>query len=889
MRVIKPQSLGIVTRPFEYQGRMFLGIAICGFTRLDAGRTLLTEAAMWAYLAQTLPEGAALDAGIPKRGGEFLVTGAAWPDPESESTRCRVRVQLGELDKPLNVFGDRLLTRDGVVGPEPFESMPLTWERAYGGEGFEHNPLGKGIAEVVLSDGRKATPMPNIELPNGGAVLPGRSPEPAGFGPMDANWPQRRDKAGTYDRAWLEKHYPEFAPDIDWAYFNVAPRDQAARRPFRGDEPFRLQGLHPEVRVQEGKLPAIQARCLVRRRDTEEIDDIATALSTVWFFPADGYAALVFHASAEVMQPDAGDISELLVAAETLGESRSLSHYRDVLARRLDPKGGALEKLNDADLVPPDLDRPGTLDADQLYREFPESIRYRNSRRHARKVLADAENQIAEGMAEFDATPPEVEQPDVGVDPDNLSSLSLGDVPELIDRLKREQKKSHAELEQRKIEGEQQLTDAIEQLRADFPDADIKPIGPIFGPPDFSAEEYRREIRAGIDGMRNDSFDGKVMDEALLGSEMSQLLDAAEKAFVEFYRIGAHFQTPAPRAARDEQLRRSVLDDIATGTSFDARDLTGADLSEMDLSGADLRGVFAESADLSRANLCGARLDNAVLANADLTGARLDGARLHAANLGRARLREITAVDADFSNAIFHETDLGHAELDSCTFTDPDLSRSLFDALGLRRCRLGRVLFLDQSLNGVDFSGADLSGARFLNLKLEGCDFSGAALTGAVLMGCRGVECRFAGAELGNIRMVEHCDFSGADFSGANLQLANLRAAALADARFAEADLGGADFSTAAAARAIFYRARAVGAQFVNADLRQADLSGANLMQASLERADLRKTALRGANLFAADLARVHVVHATDFDDALTTRMRTYPRKFRRDTGEASR
>lgn len=889
MRVIKPQSLGIVTRPFEYRERMFLGVAICGFIPLGAGRALLTEAAMWTYLAQALPEGVALDAGIPKRGGEFLVTGSAWPDPESDPTRCRVRARLGEFDKSLHVFGDRLLTRDGVVGPEPFESMPLTWENAYGGKDFEQNPLGKGIDQVVLSDGRKATPLPNIESPEGGALLPGGKPAPAGFGPIDANRPQRRDRAGTYDRAWFERHFPEFAPDIDWAYFNLAPGDQSAQHPFRGDEPYRLQGLHPKSRVVEGELPAVQARCLVRRRDAGEIDDVATALTTVWLFPGDGYAALVFHASIEVGQPDAGDIGELMVAAETLDAPKPLSHYTDVLARRLDPNGGVLEKLNDADLVPPDLERPGALDADQLYRDFPESIRYRNSRKHARSVLADADRQIADGMAGFGATPPEVEQPDTGIDPDDLSSLSLRDVPELIDRLKREQQKSHAELERRKAEGEQQLAEAMDQLRADFPDADIKPLGPIVGPPDFSADERRREIRAGIDRMRNESFDGAVMDEALLGEEMSELLDSAERAFIAFYRRGAHFQTPAPRATRDDALRRSVLEDIAAGKSFDARDLTGADLSGMDLAGADLRGVFAESADLSRTNLSGTRLDEAVLANADLTGARLDGACLRTANLGRARLREAVAEGADFSNAIFHQTDLGHAAFDSCTFSDPDFSQSVLDGIRLRRCRLGRVLFLDQSLRGLDFSGADLSGARLLRLTLERCDFAGATLAGAVLVACRGVESSFAGADLGNLRMVDNCDFPGADFSCANLQVANLRGTGLADARFAEADLTGADFSAVEATRAVFYRVRAVGARFVNADLQQADLSGANLMQASLERADLRSASLRGTNLFAADLARVHVVHATDFDDALTTRMRTYPRKFRRGSEGAGR
>ena len=62
--------------------------------------------------------------------------------------------------------------------------------------------------------------------------------------------------------------------------------------------------------------------------------------------------------------------------------------------------------------------------------------------------------------------------------------------------------------------------------------------------------------------------------------------------------------------------------------------------------------------------------------------------------------------------------------------------------------------------------------------------------------------------------------------------------------------------------------------------LRSADLSGANLMNASLERADLRDASLRGANLFQTDMARVHVTRATDFEQALTDRMRTYPRKF---------
>src|SRR5262245_57665492 len=55
----------------------------------------------------------------------------------------RLAVYRGQplLDKTLHVYGDRAARSD----PKPFEEMPLVYERAIGGVGWDHNPLGVGV------------------------------------------------------------------------------------------------------------------------------------------------------------------------------------------------------------------------------------------------------------------------------------------------------------------------------------------------------------------------------------------------------------------------------------------------------------------------------------------------------------------------------------------------------------------------------------------------------------------------------------------------------------------------------------------------------------------------------------------------------------------------
>src|SRR6185295_10392090 len=79
------------------------------------------------------------------------------------ATVLRAGFRVGSFAKSVAVIGDRRwapgLMSMGQTEPEPFKTMPLTWDRSYGGKGYKKNPVGRGRV-------REAGPLPNIENPD---------------------------------------------------------------------------------------------------------------------------------------------------------------------------------------------------------------------------------------------------------------------------------------------------------------------------------------------------------------------------------------------------------------------------------------------------------------------------------------------------------------------------------------------------------------------------------------------------------------------------------------------------------------------------------------------------------------------------------------------------
>ncbi|MGE5146046.1 MAG: DUF2169 domain-containing protein, partial [Candidatus Eiseniibacteriota bacterium] len=250
MRVIKPLSVGVLTRPFEMRRRFHLGATVLLHVPLGEAAALFSEAGMWTMLSEELPPEQALDASMPKGAAEFLVTGRAFAPGGAPAPAVRVGAAFAGKVKTMLVVGDRYLEDDRATQPLPFAEMPLDWSRAYGGPKFAENPLGRGMDELPIPGVGYRVALPNLQDPT---VAPERRHlRPAGFGPIDQTWPQRARFAGTYDDRWLDRDFPGLPQDIDWRFFNIAPGDQQFERPFQGTEDYAFENMHPARPLLKG-------------------------------------------------------------------------------------------------------------------------------------------------------------------------------------------------------------------------------------------------------------------------------------------------------------------------------------------------------------------------------------------------------------------------------------------------------------------------------------------------------------------------------------------------------------------------------------------------------------------------------------------------------------
>jgi hypothetical protein len=236
-----------------------------------------------------------------KKTTDVIVIGHAYAPRGRPVAQMDVAFRVGPVQKVLAVVGDRVWGSVGPSSPQPFLTMPLVYERAFGGvdRRSDHperdwewrNPVGTGFA--VSGANLRGVPLPNLEYPNERVSSWKDRPRPAGFGPISSHWQPRVAFAGTYDEAWAKGRRPLLPADFDDRFFQCAPSDQQAPSFLRGGEPVVLYRLTPDGELRFS-LPKIflgfETRFLdgsaeihkERRLHSVIIDGDAPRVSLVW-------------------------------------------------------------------------------------------------------------------------------------------------------------------------------------------------------------------------------------------------------------------------------------------------------------------------------------------------------------------------------------------------------------------------------------------------------------------------------------------------------------------------------------------------------------------------------------------------------------------------------
>lgn len=192
---------------------------------------------------------------IGKPATDILMIGSACSTDQRPVRQMDVGLQVGPVNKVVRVFGDRFWNRDQISQPEPFVTMPLVYERAFGGRDLINgetlrdvetkNPVGCGFAGQKQQTELSGFPLPNLECPDNLIRYNHDRPAPACFAPIAPNWQPRVGFAGTYDELWQQNRAPYLPVDYRPSFMNVAPQDLIYPGYLQGGEAVRIIGMHP--------------------------------------------------------------------------------------------------------------------------------------------------------------------------------------------------------------------------------------------------------------------------------------------------------------------------------------------------------------------------------------------------------------------------------------------------------------------------------------------------------------------------------------------------------------------------------------------------------------------------------------------------------------------
>jgi uncharacterized protein YjbI with pentapeptide repeats len=759
---------------------------------------------------------------------DLLFKGSCYvPDGKAEEL-CKISFGLKGEQKSLYVFGDRQWQNSMLGGKEPgktkpFSKMPLCYENSFGGEGFEANPVGKGVNNED---------MPNIEHPDHLILSSNDQPQPVGFAPIHSLWQPRKSKMGTFSKQWENERWPWFPADMDWSLFNAAPAALQREGFLKGDETVVLENLHPSIPSYHCRLPELRCRCFINGENANQVKnfrEVALNLDTLWVDGDEELMVLVWRGVLPITDRFHEELNHLLLVTEPLASPPQTEQvYRDQLAAEL-------KALEPEVFIPP---------AATTEEPLPPAQADPNSSAEVKKAMEEARASL-KGL---NLPPEKLEALNREQDPSAYLELlmkALGMSSEDADKLQHEAFLKNRQL----LENHGYDPNLAGRLNAERIESREDVIQYYSEGRDFSGTDLSNLDLRGLDLSNAELSLTLMVNTQLNNTNLSgaNLSDARlNKADLSGARLDA------------ANLNKS---------SFNECQLTGASLVSAQLNEAKLAHSNLAQADATEAKMHKARFDQCILTDAKLKRADLSEASLTKADLSRADLSECNASLANFSESIMNNVNIENGDLSEAILNHVSLQHANLSAALLGKAQLKRADMQTATLTNVQADSAILDDANMENAILDGSDFSAASMNRVTLSGASMVSTLFRATQL-ELAMLQNVSSERVDFSRAHMPNANFQNSMLAEANFSAADVSGADFEQANLTRGNFTGSIAIGVNMKQADLTELRAGGgsnfdqANLQQVNAPGAVWMQSSLRQANLTWADMPRCNLNQA---------------------------
>lgn len=681
-----------------------------------------------------------------KPKADILFLGAAHAPGGRPVAQVDAVLRVGQFKKALRIVGDRSwlrLTDQESRASEPitFTTMPIMYERAYGGIDFKPNPIGLG---------HDKTRLPNIESQVTLIRTQEDQPAPSGFGPIAGHWEPRNSKTGSYTENWVKERWPWFPEDFDWSYFNAAPEDQQIESYLRGDEELEFQNLHPQHPMYRSRLPGLRATAFVQIElpDTEpEFREVPLNLDTLWIDMETEKLILVWRGLTPVRSVKFKEVTHLAALTEPLESPvRSKEEMHAWMLQQIQIERGqgqptaeeaaeeaaakASKESFERDMAAMDQEKA------KLEQEFAE-------------LEAQADKQWAQEKARL------IEE---GIDPKVLEQPPK---PQTIDEMKAQLASQVAQLAETnpefaaKLAGLEKELDELENMDKEFAALEAEDAPPASRETvQVAAAQGTPLVGADLSGLDLSSLDLSGADLSksnFSGANMSGTklvetrLDGAD--FSEANLSGADLSRASLHGAdfSEAQLEGAKFtESFIQGASFSELQLPGADFSgctgrHPNFSGSNLEGANFTGAKLPQADFCGANVNAATFARAELPSADFGGALAHGIDMERADLTNVRAGEkANFSGGKFREANAPKSIWEGSVLDRADFSRAilvdaLFEDASVKETRFDRANLTKASFEDASAQRAVLTNANLLRVMFNRTDLTEARLDGSNL------------------------------------------------------------------------------------------------------------------------------------------------------------
>lgn len=671
-----------------------------------------------------------------KPNTDFIVVGTCHVPGGQPLKQCQVSASLGAHVHHLNVYGNRQWLPDGrITGPDAFTTMPVRYERSYGGPGFPENPSGIGFSPVVGADGRSVHALPNIEDPRTPVTRPNVHTFPAGFGGLPRMWRFRAGKMGTYGDDYVKTRWPGLPLDFDFTHFNAAHPALQLQPYAKGDEALVFANMHPQHARFECKLPGIRVRAFLDlpKGDAIALHEVPMHLDTVWVDVSAQKLVLLWRGVTKVSSAKYPEARRAYLVSEAMDTPpRTVGEQEVLLSRRLVEMSLESEPPNDRLAALAAAMSVGATGGFGSTAALP-------TRAPAATLLVEEDeddaameaqlNELSAALAGASAMAPVLPE-----DPEADVEIDTEDVPLTPEERVAAAKASVAQGKGLQNEDLSDLDFSGFNFRATNLDAALL-VGSVL-------------VGANLDGC---SLKGATLTNAKLAGVSALKTDFSEAQMASCDASKANF----------------------SGAQFENANLEGSALHGTVLTQANLQGAVLAEAKLPAADLSYAKLDKANFSGADVSNANFTGASLIDANFSdcdanQARFTEckadrIRAAAGNFTGTVWQRAHAPEAVFSEARFDQANLAGAVMPGANFIEASLVGALVMVADLNGARFSEANLTSANFAQANLFEAIFEASNLTGASLRNCNAYGAEFLDAQL------KQCDLAGANLKRSKL------------------------------------------------------------------------------------------------------------------------